>query len=126
MVASIASGATTEAVGVGIYMGNACATLRSGEAVCWGGNGSGQAGVDSTERQILTPTPVARTKDAAVTAMGPYALFRSGFHFACGLHRSGQLSCTGQTPPAGGIMGLGARRTRTPAPVAAFRLAPVQ
>lgn len=69
-----------------------CAIRRSGQAVCWGSNGSGGIG-DGTTQERLTPMPVFGLVDAKAISTGNGS--------ACAIRRSGQAVCWGANSDGG-------------------------
>jgi alpha-tubulin suppressor-like RCC1 family protein len=68
--------------------GSHTCALRGGELWCWGGNASGQLGIDSAELSAATPTRVGATAD--------FQLVAAGTAHTCAL-RSGALTCWGDS-----------------------------
>jgi alpha-tubulin suppressor-like RCC1 family protein len=66
---------------------HSCAVLKSGVVECWGANGLGQLGDEST-RNRPTPRPVHGTSQRAV-------MVSAGFEHTCALLRSGEVECWG-------------------------------
>ncbi|WP_236606778.1 RCC1 domain-containing protein [Sandaracinus amylolyticus] len=73
-------------VGVSAGSNSTCAWRSSGEALCWGYNGSGQIG-DGTEERRVVPTPVEGIDDAIAMRVG-------GGH-ACAIRSGRTLECWG-------------------------------
>ena len=67
--------------------GHACALLVSGVAQCWGWNGFGQLGIDST---VDSPTP------ADVHGSGNFIAIAAGRAFTCAITTAGAVECWGQ------------------------------
>lgn len=82
-----------------------CARLGSGAVRCWGANGSGQVGDDTTSGLRLAPTVVVDLVDAT-------GLTTRGVH-SCALRRDGSVVCWGHNEH--GQLGDGTTTNR-PAP----------
>jgi hypothetical protein len=65
----------------------ACAVATSGKAYCWGENTYAEAGVNSTDARITTPTPIASTLNFAQVVTGIFS--------SCGLTTAGKAYCWG-------------------------------
>lgn len=85
-----------DATAVSAGDGLTCALRRTGQATCWGHNGSGELG-DGTTANRVTPGPVNGLTDAiAVSAGGGrYAGGGQAGGFACALRLGGQVLCWG-------------------------------
>jgi hypothetical protein len=85
----------------------ACAVATAGKAYCWGNNGYGQAGVNSTAARITGPTQIASTLTFTQVVAGQFS--------ACALSTAGKAYCWGDGRTGSlGWGGLGA----SPVPVA--------
>ena len=75
---------------------HSCGVTTGGAAYCWGSNGSGQLGVDSTTDQCGFPTPYACSRVPVPVKGG--VVFKSvstGNYFTCGVSTSGDGYCWG-------------------------------
>lgn len=87
----ISSGTTYAKVSVygmngGLSAHHSCAITTSGELQCWGRNGQGEIGNNTTVNQ-LSPVPI----DSGVS----YTIVRSGANHTCGITTSSVLKCWG-------------------------------
>ena len=104
-VAGLSSGVTAIAAGYA----HTCARLTGGAVKCWGANGSGQVGDNSTATR-LAPVDVSGLSSGVVT------LSAGGFH-TCALLTGGAVKCWGRN--TSGQVGDNSTTTRlTPADVA--------
>jgi alpha-tubulin suppressor-like RCC1 family protein len=91
------SGTATAVTTGGSYVSTAfaCALVDPGEAYCWGGNGSGQLGNDSTDESSIPVENQILINMATVVASGPAADFAcgvaSGIAYCWGDNSKGQL-----------------------------------
>src|SRR4029077_369881 len=93
---------TVQAVGGGGQLSNvtqvvtgqddACARIRDGTAVCWGGNGSGQLG-DGTKNQRLTPVQVKNP--AGSGPLTGVVSLTTGYSHTCALLTDRTVDCWG-------------------------------
>ncbi|MBL9103445.1 MAG: hypothetical protein JNL82_21040 [Myxococcales bacterium] len=95
-----------DAVDVRAGKDHTCALRRSGGAVCWGDNRSGQSG--GADRQVwVTPAAIAALPDAVELAPGA--------SHTCARTRTGKVACWGSG--AAGQLGDGSPRRTSPAAV---------
>ncbi len=81
-------GSSDSSTAVGISCGNnyTCAVLKDGKVNCWGENGSGQLGNNSTDNST-TPVEVSEISNATLVA--------TGYQHSCAALSSGGLRCWG-------------------------------
>lgn len=75
-------------------LNHTCALNASGVSYCWGFNGSGQLGIDSTLRSVAVPSAVVGGKRFSAVSAGAYStcgLSVDGVAFCWGLNSSNEL-----------------------------------
>jgi alpha-tubulin suppressor-like RCC1 family protein len=85
---------TTRFTQISAGLNHTCALNALGAAFCWGYNGSGQLGIDSTLRYVAAPSEVVGGKRFSQISSGAYStcgLSVTGAAFCWGLNSSNQL-----------------------------------
>jgi alpha-tubulin suppressor-like RCC1 family protein len=112
-------------------MNHACALLRDGSVVCWGGNSFNQCGVAVAEGQetpehVLQATPVQPSQAPGYAQLGSIVALDCAWHVSCALHETGGVSCWGTSAVlgSGALGGLVSERSPSPLPLAGVQLRP--
>lgn len=100
----------TGATGLDAARDHACAVLNTGELVCWGVNGSGQLGRDTSGNDQDYAQPVLCAAGAACTNLGGVAAVSASEDATCARMASGGVQCFGDN--ADGQLGDGTRTER--------------